>query len=120
VTYINGLSMYLYLSIYGSTAILDLGHFFSFVKQSVELLGRGISPWQGRYPHTEQHKQNKRKQASMFRVGFKPTIPVFEWAKTVHALDCAATVIGQCHCLVARHLIKHDAINGHEVNAVII
>jgi hypothetical protein len=27
-------------------------------------------------------------------VGFKPTIPVFERAKTVQALDRAATVIG--------------------------
>jgi hypothetical protein len=27
-------------------------------------------------------------------MGFKPTTPVFEQAKTVHALDCAATVIG--------------------------
>jgi hypothetical protein len=27
-------------------------------------------------------------------VGFEPTIPVFERAKTFHALDCAATVIG--------------------------
>jgi hypothetical protein len=26
--------------------------------------------------------------------GFEPTIPSFEQAKTVHALDCAATVIG--------------------------
>jgi hypothetical protein len=31
----------------------------------------------------------------MTRVGFKPTIPVFERAKTVHALDRAATVIGR-------------------------
>jgi hypothetical protein len=30
----------------------------------------------------------------MPRVGFEPTIPAFEEAKTVHALDCAATVIG--------------------------
>jgi hypothetical protein len=30
----------------------------------------------------------------MPRVGFEPTIPVFEWAKAVHALDRAATVIG--------------------------
>jgi hypothetical protein len=29
----------------------------------------------------------------MPRVGFEPTIPAFEWAKTVHALDDAATVI---------------------------
>jgi hypothetical protein len=27
-------------------------------------------------------------------VGFEPTTPVFERAKTVRALDCAATVIG--------------------------
>jgi hypothetical protein len=29
----------------------------------------------------------------MPRVGFEPTIPVFERAKTVHSLDRAATVI---------------------------
>jgi hypothetical protein len=27
-------------------------------------------------------------------VGFKPMILMLEWAKTVYALDCAATVIG--------------------------
>jgi hypothetical protein len=26
--------------------------------------------------------------------GFEPTIPVFKWAKTFHALDRAATVTG--------------------------
>jgi hypothetical protein len=30
----------------------------------------------------------------MPRVRFEPTTPVFEWAKTVDALDRAATVIG--------------------------
>jgi hypothetical protein len=30
----------------------------------------------------------------MPRVGFEPMIPVFEWAKTVHALDRAANMIG--------------------------
>jgi hypothetical protein len=30
----------------------------------------------------------------MLRVGFEPTTPVFEQAKMVHALDRAATVIG--------------------------
>jgi hypothetical protein len=30
----------------------------------------------------------------MPQVGFEPTIPVFERAKTVHALDRAVTVIG--------------------------
>jgi hypothetical protein len=32
----------------------------------------------------------------MPQVGLEPTIPVFERAKTVHALDRAATVIGNC------------------------
>jgi hypothetical protein len=31
----------------------------------------------------------------MPQVGFEPTISVFELAKTVHALDCRATVIGK-------------------------
>jgi hypothetical protein len=31
----------------------------------------------------------------MPQVGFEPTIPVFERVKTVHALDRAATVIGE-------------------------
>jgi hypothetical protein len=40
-----------------STALVDLGRFFSFsiYTQSVGLLGRGISPSQGRYLCTEQH-----------------------------------------------------------------
>jgi hypothetical protein len=37
--------------------------------------------------------QNKCTQTSMPRVRFETTIPVFERAKTVHALDRAATVI---------------------------
>jgi hypothetical protein len=37
--------------------------------------------------------QNKSTQASMSLVGFEPTTPVFERAKTVHGLDGAATVI---------------------------
>jgi hypothetical protein len=41
-----------------------------------------------------QHDQNKRIQISMPRVGFEPTIPAFERAKTVHALDRTASVIG--------------------------
>jgi hypothetical protein len=40
--------------------------------------------------------QNKRTQTSIPRVRFKPTTPVFEWVKTVHALDSGATVIGKC------------------------
>jgi hypothetical protein len=49
---------------------------------------------QGLHLHTEQHKQNKLTQTSMPHVGFAPTTPVFERAKTVHASDLAVTVIG--------------------------
>jgi hypothetical protein len=47
----------IYLSLYGSTILVDFGSFFSFLIyiQSVGVLGRGISPSQGRYLHTEQH-----------------------------------------------------------------
>jgi hypothetical protein len=74
---------------------LDLGSFFSFL--ILYTAGRTpwterISPSQGHYLHTGQHKQNKRKQTSMHWVGFEPTIPAFERAKTVHASDRAATV----------------------------
>jgi hypothetical protein len=44
--------------------------------------------------HRTALMQNKRTQTSMPDVGFKPTIPVFERAKTVHALDRAGTAIG--------------------------
>jgi hypothetical protein len=57
---------------------------FLNLRHSVELLGRVISPSQGRY----------LTQTSIPRVGFKPTIPAFEQAKTVHSLDRTATVIG--------------------------
>jgi hypothetical protein len=30
----------------------------------------------------------------MLQVGFEPMIPVFERAKTLHALDCGVSVIG--------------------------
>jgi hypothetical protein len=36
----------------------------------------------------------------MLRVGFEPTIPVLERAKTVHALDGVAIVIGSSIILV--------------------
>jgi hypothetical protein len=39
-------------------------------------------------------------------MGIEPTIPVFEWAKTVHALDRAVTVIG----LSEYKLIRKDSI----------
>jgi hypothetical protein len=89
------------LSIYGSTAIVDLGRFFNFLiyTQSVGLLGRGISPSQGHYLHTVQHKHRISSQRHpCLEWDSKPTSSVFERAKTVHALDRAVTVIGTTCC----------------------
>jgi hypothetical protein len=67
---------------------------FNPFSQLVELLGQGISPSQGSYLHRITQTQNKGTQTSMPRMGFEPTVPVFEWAKKVRALDHAATVTG--------------------------
>jgi hypothetical protein len=75
---------------------LDLGRFFSFLI----LYTVGRTAWTGDQPvarplpiHRTTQTQNKRTQISMPRVGFEPTISVFKRAKTVHALDGAATLI---------------------------
>jgi hypothetical protein len=56
------------LSLYGSTALVDLDRFSSFLihTQTVGPLGWGISPSQGRYLHIEQHKHrmNAHRQPS--------------------------------------------------------
>jgi hypothetical protein len=44
--------------------------------------------------HRTTQTQNKRTQTSMPQVRFERTIPAFERAKTVHALDRALTMIG--------------------------
>jgi hypothetical protein len=62
--------------------------FFSFVNifnHTVQLLGRVVSQSQGRYQHREQHKHRINAHTD-----------IFEEAKTVDALDRAATVIGKC------------------------
>jgi hypothetical protein len=44
----------------------------------------------------------------MPQVGLVPTIPVFEWAKTVHALDSSATVMDTLHfCLTKQRAQFH-------------
>jgi hypothetical protein len=82
---------------YGCAALhpLDLGRFLSF------LIYTEYDPLDGDQPvtrplrtHRITKTQNKRTQTSMSWVGFKPTIPVLQRAKTVHALDCSATEIG--------------------------
>jgi hypothetical protein len=45
----------------------------------------------------------------MPQLGFEPTIPVFEQANTVHALDQAATVIGT----LASRLMKMFSLSGN-------
>jgi hypothetical protein len=69
--------------------------------QVLDLYTVGRTPWTGDQPvarklptHRTTQTQNKRTQTSMPQVGFQPTIPVFEQAKTVHASDRTATVIG--------------------------
>jgi hypothetical protein len=98
--YVAGyLSVYIpiYLSIYGSTALADLGRFFSFLIPYIVV----EAPWKGDQPvvrpllpHRKTQTENKCTQTSILCVGFEPTIPAFERAKTVHASDRAATVVG--------------------------
>jgi hypothetical protein len=59
------------------------------------------TPWTGDQPITRPlpacrttQQQNKRTQTSVPQVGFEPTIPVFERAKTFYALDRAVTIGG--------------------------
>jgi hypothetical protein len=61
----------------------------------------GRIPWTGDQSvarplptHGTAQTQNKRTQTSMPRGEFEPTIPMFEWARTAHAFDRVAAVIG--------------------------
>jgi hypothetical protein len=73
---------------------------FKIFRQLVGLLGRELSPSQGSYLHRTTQTQKKRTETSMFRVGLEPTTPVFERQKTLHASDCANTVLGRLIVLV--------------------
>jgi hypothetical protein len=56
--------------------------------------------------------QNKCTQTSMPKVGFEPTTPVLERAKTVHVLDHAVTVIGMDHMYTyIKQMVKFKEIN---------
>jgi hypothetical protein len=90
----------IYLSIYLSVALQPFWTVADFQFLSPYTVGR--SPWTGDQPvtrppptHRTKQTQNKRAQTSMPRVGFEPIIPAFERAKTVNALDGAATMIGR-------------------------
>jgi DUF1365 family protein len=60
-------------------------------------------------PTRRTTKQNKRTQISMHLVGFESTIPVFEQAKKVHALECASTVTGNMFNLLSYYYCYDDA-----------
>jgi hypothetical protein len=85
------------LSIYGSTVLCRASAAF----QVPNLYTVGRTSWTGDQPverplpiHRTTQTQNKRTQTCMPRVGFELMTPVFERAKTVHALDCVDTAIG--------------------------
>jgi hypothetical protein len=82
-------SIYLYHSLSLSFLLIPLWRIwipwnalfhFSFLtpRQSIGLLGRGISPPQGCYLHMTAQTQNESRQTSMTLLGFEPTIPVNE------------------------------------------
>jgi hypothetical protein len=69
--------------------------------QFLNLYTVGRNPWTVDQPvarplptHRTTQTHNKLTETSMPRVGFEPTIPILERAKTFHALDPAAIVIG--------------------------
>jgi beta-lactamase regulating signal transducer with metallopeptidase domain len=101
----------IYLWLY--SPLLALGRFFSFfIFYTV-----GRTPWTGDQPvtrprpaHRTAQTQNKHTQTSMPQMGFEPTIPVFERTKTVHALDCTATVIG----ILKYTILKFYQITSHQ------
>jgi hypothetical protein len=87
-----------------------LNHF----AQTVGLLVRVISPPQGRYLNTGQHKHRINTythQTSMSWVGFVFTIPASERAKRIHALERAATVTGLCQSITTWNYRKHTLKN---------
>jgi hypothetical protein len=68
--------------------------------QFLDLYTVGRTPWTGDQPvsrplpaYRTVQTPNKRTQISMPQMGFEPTIPVFEGAKTVHALADVSEVL---------------------------
>jgi hypothetical protein len=77
---------------------------FMIILQTVGLLERVISSSQGLYLNTEQHKYRINTytyQTSMPCMGFEPTIPASERAKTIHWLSCETDL-----CLCVFHNVQ--------------
>jgi hypothetical protein len=75
----------------------------------------GEQPCRETATYTGQQKQKKRGQVSMPRVGFEPTIPVFEQTKTFRVLDRAATVVsvGYPRFLIRQILRYSSCLENH-------
>jgi hypothetical protein len=102
----------IYLSICGSTAVFwTLAAFFSFLifYTDSRIPSARDQPFARPLPvcRTAQ-TQNKHTQTSAPQVGFEPTILVFQPAKTVHALDGAATVI--CREYMYLHILVISSV----------
>jgi hypothetical protein len=83
-------SVYLWLY----SPLLRLGCFFSFLI----LYAVGRTPWTGDQPVARPiptHRRTQTKTDIHALSGIRTQIPVFLRPKTVHALYCAATVIGE-------------------------
>jgi hypothetical protein len=78
--------MKMILSLYGFINEWPLAAFCSFLiyMLSVGFLARGISPFRGRYLHTDIHASS----------GIRTQDPSVRTGEEVHVLDSAATVIG--------------------------
>jgi hypothetical protein len=77
------------------------------ILQTVGLLGRVISSSQGRCLNAGQHKHRINtytNQTSMPCVGFEPTIPASEPAKTVHGQLPLSAQWYSIHCISVQHL----------------
>jgi hypothetical protein len=83
---------------------------FLNLRHPVGLLGRVISPSQGRYL---TQTQNKYKQTSMSRLGVEPTFPALERAMTFHALDRGATVIGNIGLYTSPYFVRFSMKSMH-------
>jgi hypothetical protein len=102
------LSIYVYLSLYLSMALqfFFVGPWPLFTFWILDTVGR--TPWTGDEPvarplpmYRTTQTQNKRTQTYMPWLRFEPTIPAFEWAKTV--LPLTARLLWSAHTCTYGH-----------------
>jgi hypothetical protein len=68
--------------------------------------------------HKTTQTQNKRTQKTIPPVGFETTISELERAKAVHALDCAATVIGFYLLLGFKNVLLHSVFPSNIIHTM--